>query len=577
MREAEYNRGLAKDERFLFEPAKGGDIRVVVAYPNRYWVAMSSLGFQTVFRLFAEQPRFAVERAFIPEKESISSGLRTFESGSRLSDADILAISLSYEMDYPHVLSLLEASGLDLDHCWETKTDRPKRIDSGFRPLIIGGGAALTLNPEPLANFFDALLIGEGEEAIPEIVNAYIEARNQKLPRSELLLRLCQLEGVYIPSLYQVGYDTEGAIRGFVANTGAPTRVKRRLLRKLDQAPTCTAIQTPNTEFSSMFMTETGRGCEQGCRFCVSGYMHRPVRKRSREVIEQSLPLGQTHGESVGFVGAAVSSHRAIAELTGSVTAKNRRASLSSLMTHRVTNELAQNLARGRTKSIALAPETGSEALRFRIGKRVSDEQIVQAIRTLCHSGITNLKLYFMFGLPTETIADVEEITRLTARLREEALDAKREAGHMSVAPKLLISLNAFIPKAWTPFQRHEFLGMDELKKRLKIIQQGVGKLPNVEIKYESLRESYFQVVLSRGDRRVGDLLLTMHQKAKDWRWLVRNGQTRVLESVPEPDYYVYRTFSEEEILPWEIVDLRIKRSLLEREYDRALNEECVR
>jgi radical SAM superfamily enzyme YgiQ (UPF0313 family) len=560
MHEREFNLSLLAKEKQLVPLSSNGpkDVRVVIGYPNRYWLAMSNLGFQTVFKIFSAHSRLKVERAFLPEKDL--STCRTFESDTPLSSAEILALSVSFETDYLYVLYLLEQAGMDLNN--------PR--ESTGRPLILGGGAALTLNPEPLANFFDAIVIGEGEEVIGEITECYLQSRDSGESFSELLVRLAQLEGVYVPSLYDVEFNADNTIKRYIPNAteSIPARINRRIVQDINKFPSYTVIQTPETEFKAMFMTETGRGCEVGCKFCVAGYMYRPTRKRSEESIKETLEIGLEKSESVGFVGAAVSSHRAITSLVKVVTDSGKRASLSSIMSQRVSPELASGLSESEYKTVALAPEAGSEDLRFRIGKRVPDSQIVRAVETLAENGIRNFKLYLMVGLPSETDEDVRAIPALVATLRDAVLRGARRQENFTIAPKIYLSVNPFIPKAWTPFQRHTFLEMKELKRRLEIIRKAAAKLSGVEMKNESPRESYFQVLVSRGDRRVGELLREMYQRDEDWRWLVKHGDEQILENVPPADFYVYRTFGKEEVMPWESVDLNIKRSLLEKLYE---------
>ncbi|MCB0325932.1 MAG: radical SAM protein, partial [Bdellovibrionales bacterium] len=381
---------------------------------------------------------------------------------------------------------------------------RESRRPLGTRPFILGGGAALTLNPEPLANFFDAIVIGEAEEVLQEIADCFLSAREAGLDELSLKRELARFEGVYIPSFYRGEYREEGPLQRVEVLDHAPERVKRRFVKNIDRFPTTTVIQTPNTEFKSMYMTETGRGCEIGCKFCVAGYMYRPIRKRSEATLRASLQAGLESGDSIGFVGAAVSSHPKIADLAATVAAQGKRAALSSIMSQKVTPELASSLTESEYKTVALAPEAGDERLRFRIGKRVCDSQIVDGVRTLSASGIRNFKLYFMVGLPSESRVDVEAIVRLTEQARDAALAAAKQRPNFSVAPRLILSVNPFIPKAGTPFQRHPFLDFKELKARLQLVKDGIRTLSNVDMKHESPRESYFQTVLSRGDRRVG-------------------------------------------------------------------------
>ncbi len=576
---------LAK-ERMLHTFPGGGDVKVVIGYPNRYWVAMSNLGFQAVYRLFRENPRFAVERAFIPDGSTEGDLISTLETGSQLSQAEILAVSVSFETDYPDVLRLLEAAGVNLNSAYETDAEGlPRMIKDNptfskevrhIRPLIVGGGASLTLNPEPLANLFDAIAIGEGEGLIEEIGETYLQARADGVTFDELLVRLSRLDGIYVPSLYRPRYRDDDTIEKVEAAPHAPIRPRRRYIKNIDEMTTATVIQTSETEFRSMYMTETGRGCEVGCKFCVAGYMYRPTRKRSAESIKQTVKIGLENAESIGFVGAAVSSHPQIADLARSVAEQGKRAALSSIMSQRVTPELAASLSESEYKTVALAPEAGGEALRFRIGKRVLDDQLVAAVKTLARSGVRNFKLYFMVGLPSETIDDVKSIINLVERVQGAALDAAKELESFAIAPKILMSVNPFIPKAWTPFQRHSFLGFREIKDRLALLRRGVGRIPNVEMNAEAPKESYFQVLMSRGDRRVGDLLIDMHKAKEDWKFLVQNGGKIIRKGVPAPEFYVLREFGEMEFLPWEVIDLRLKRTLLEREYRKTFDDDVT-
>jgi len=574
MDERAYNISLGKKEKLLVPlNAASGDVRLVMAYPNRYWIAMSNLGFQAVYKLFAEQSRFSVERAYLPESGNFAS-IKTFESNKPVSSAEILAVSISFETDYSNVLHMLKSAGVDLSSCSELS--RKERLRKGleredknfYRPLTIAGGAAVTLNPEPLANFFDIIVVGEGEEVIQEISDVYLKCRDGGKSFEEMLYQMSALEGVYVPSLVDVNYAEDHRVEEFVNLDHQTFPVKRRFVKDISSFPSTTVIQTPETEFKSMYMTETGRGCEVGCKFCVAGYMYRPVRKRDESTLADTVKIGIESGDSVGFVGAAVSSHPKISKLASSVAAAGKRAALSSIMSQRVTPELAGSLSESEYKTVALAPEAGSEELRFKIGKRVCNQQILDGVRTLASEGIRNFKLYFIVGLPAETQEDVQAIVDLVKAAQLESMKGAREQeGEFKIAPKVILSVNPFIPKAWTPFQRHGFLGFSGLKKKLKKIRSGIAGLPNVEMKNESPRESYFQALLSRGDRRVGDLLIYLNTYDLDWRWLVKNGSKEIIPGVPPAEFYVEREMRETEILPWEAVDFGVKRKLLEREY----------
>jgi len=566
---------LIKREKFLLPINHGGDIKVGLAYPNRYWVAMSNLGFQTIYKLLSDAPRFAVERAFIPENEG--ERVTTFEKNRYLSELNILAISCSFETDYPYVIDLIKDAGVDVKLLAKNSISEQ---GLRYRPFIFGGGAGLTLNPEPLANFFDAIAIGEGEEIITEFSSTYVKWKEESSELDDLLRALTKIEGIYVPKFYKPKYYFDvtvpgGILEGYeVTEKDIPSRPLRRIVKDLDKTPTFTVIQTPETEFKSMFMTETSRGCEVGCKFCVAGYMYRPVRKRSEETLNATLKIGIENSESIGFVGAAVSSHPKIAEMVSRVAEAGKRASLSSIMSQRVTDKLSSSLSESEYKTVALAPEAGSENLRFRIGKRVLNKQIANGVETLAKNGIKNFKFYFIVGLPSETESDVRAIPELILQMREASLRGMREQEGNKVMPRLVLSVNPFIPKAWTPFQRHEFLGSSLIKKRLEIVRSATKKIPNVEFKAEAPKESYFQTLMSRGDRRVGAMLLRMKELGHDWQWLTKDHHD--LESVPQPSYYVERRLSAEEFLPWEVVDLKIKRSLLEREYIRTFEDDVT-
>ena len=573
MDERNKNAELAKKERLLLPIESNGDIRCALAYPNRYWVAMSNLGYQAVYRLLCSERRLRVERCYVPENDQ--EVCRTFESSDRLSRVELLALSVSFETDYPDVLRMIGDAGVDLEGRLNS-ADQPLPEEAvGSRPFILGGGAAITLNPEPLADFFDAILIGEAEEALPEITAAFVRARDRHVPLGAFLRELVEIEGVYVPRFFRPRYNADETLAGFDGTIPGVKRPRRRYVADIDSIPTHTIIQTPETEFKAMFMTETGRGCESGCRFCVSGYMYRPIRKRSKVALERTLQVGLEAGRSVGFVGAAVSSHPAIAELASGVALSGKRAALSSIMSQRVTPELAASLSESEYHSVALAPEAGSEKLRFRIGKRVLDRQIINAAAILAGAGIRSLKLYFMVGLPGEQPDDVEQIAKLAERVRDAALEAARLRPEFSVTPEVFLSVNPFIPKAWTPFQRHAFLRLPDVKRRVNVVRDGIRRLANVSMKAESARETYFQVVMSRGDRRVGALLAELKASGGDWRNLAKVGKNPLRPGMPASDFYVYRTLGSGEVLPWELTDFLVRRDLLEREYGRALSEDA--
>lgn len=540
-----------------------GSLRVHLVYPNTYHVGMSSLGYQTVLGLFSRQPQVTVERCFMPsDRQGRAEAGKpvTLESGRLLSDCDLLCASLSFEGDYLNFLGMLRACGL----LFENPETRAEAAQQGRydHPLILAGGTAVTLNPEPLADFLDLVALGEAEELVPEIVRLLCAVRSAEPGRRELLEKLSLIDGVYVPALHKVRYRDEGPVAAFESEV---RRARRRFVADISKHPACSLILTPHTEFSSMFLAETGRGCEMGCRFCAAGYIYRPVRRQKTEVLSGRLSRGMQHTRTVGLMGAAVSAHRSVTDLVRQVSKEGGRASLSSLMSQKVTADLSDELAAGGQKTVALAPEAATERLRFAVGKRVSDAQILTAASRLSRSGIRRLKLYFMVGLPTEERQDIEAIPDLVAAVLGAASldgDGKTVSVEVSLAP--------FVPKAWTPFQWEPVMDRKELEWRVDYVRNSLRTIANASIDSESVRETVLQALLSRGDRRVGRLLYAACQQGRDWKWLVAHSDRELVASVPAVDFYVFRRIPFDEVLPWEIMDAGIDRALLRREAERA-------
>lgn len=560
-------------ERSLVRPATGGDVRVHLAYPNNYWVAMSNLGFQAVYGILAAQSGVAIERAFLPEEaydaKVFERPWRTFESSETLAACDVLAFSMSFETDYPHLLRMLRNAKL----LTSDPEVRSRRADESrfVQPLILVGGTGVTLNPEPIADFVDVVFLGESEEFLSEFVEALRKARSTGSSRTDTLRALTALEGVYVPRFAKPVYSSAGPIVSYARGGDELRKPARRIVKDLSKFPTYSQVLTSETEFRSMFLTETGRGCEMGCRFCVAGYIYRPVRKRSEESIADTVKIGLEQSDSVGFVGAAVSSHRAIAKLTSSVAAQGARASLSSIMSQRVTRELAASLSESEYKTVALAPEAGSERLRRAAGKRVTNDQVIEAARALAEAGIRGFKLYFIVGLPTEVDEDVRAIAELAGDVQSAVLEASRDSGN---AAWIVLSVNPFIPKASTPFQWEPMLDERELDRKILLIRKLARRIPNVQMNVESPKESYFQALLSRGDRRVGRYLMAAEERGENWKYALQIARKGRFEDVPDLDFFARRRIPFGEFLPWDAIDSRIDKGLLMREALRAYHGE---
>jgi radical SAM superfamily enzyme YgiQ (UPF0313 family) len=564
---------LAKEKR-LFSASSAGEIPICLVYPNRYPVGMSNLGFQAAYKILAQDPRCRCERAFLPDPDEAlmlrrtATPLASLENQRPLPDFELLAFSLSFETDYLHILDILAAAHIPL-----LARDREEH-----HPLVIAGGPATFLNPEPVADFIDLFLIGEGEEMIPEFVERYAQVRTSRLSRKDKLRMLSDIEGAYLPALFIPHYDTQGRIaRVDYSGTGTPG-VRRRLIKNLDVYPTTSQILTPETVFGDMYLVEASRGCEWGCRFCAAGFMYRPVRYRSTESLKQSVAEGLRERSTIGLIGAEMASQPGIAAVCEFIGQAGGRASPSSLKADVITQDLARALGAQHNRSVTIAPEAGSERMRRIINKNLTEPEILQAAEWLVGSGVQSLKLYFMVGLPTETLDDVEGIVDLAEKIHNKFCGTKAKVGGVT------LSVNAFSPKPWTPLQWEPMEEIPSLREKLAGLRKQLARLPRVTVDTESPREAYYQTLLSRGDRRTSRILLDTHKNGGDW-WSViqrlrRAAKTRTTPNSQQPtanalnpDFFVHRCYGSGEILPWDFIDHSVSKQYLWVEWRKALLE----
>jgi radical SAM superfamily enzyme YgiQ (UPF0313 family) len=520
---------------------------------------MANLGYQAVFRLFATQPDVVCERAFLPADAGTS--LRSVEGARPLADFAVLAFSLSFEADYPNIVRMLDAAGIPARAA-------ERRASKRSWPLLIAGGPATFLNPEPIAPFFDAFLIGEAEEMLPE---AFASLDGRDLGHDALLERFAAVEGGYRPDRYEPDYDGAGDLVGFVARAGAPASVKRRYLADLDSAPVTTSVVAPDSVFGDYYLVEASRGCEWGCRFCAAGFMYRPVRHRSAEGVTRDAIQGLGVSRTIGLVGAEMASHPGIASTCERVAAAGGRVSPSSLKADMISPRLASALATGGTKSVTIAPEAGSERMRRVINKNLTEPEILRATDLVVGDGVESLKLYFMCALPTETSDDLAGIVDLTAKIRERMMGPGRKRGRVG---RIKVSLNPFVPKPWTPFQWDAMTPVGDAQKRVAYLRRELGRMPNVDMESESPREAYLQTLLSRGDRRTAALVEALARDGRGWWAVLRDARRGDGASGVDPDRFVHREYERDALFPWDFIDHHIDKSYLWLERRRALAEQ---
>jgi radical SAM superfamily enzyme YgiQ (UPF0313 family) len=512
---------------------------------------MSSLGYQTLYDLLNGLDQVVCERVFLPEiKGSETVRPTTVESGRSMADVDIVAFSISFENDYPHLLTILEQAGIPL-----RSVERSDR-----HPLIIAGGVACFLNPEPIAPFIDCFLLGEAEGILPR----FFEVFESNTDRQKVLKNLaCQVPGAYVPAFYHARYHNDGTLAAFESQEDVPPKIKRVTLKDLNQFSTSSAVVTPHTTFDRSFLVEVGRGCPHGCRFCSAGFIYRPPRFRSIAQLEQTIDRGAQLTDRIGLVGAAVSDLPEIEKLCEKFSDQNLRISFSSLRADKITPGLLSILKKSNVKTATIAPEVGSERMRRVINKGITEKDVLTAASMLVENGVPNLKLYFMIGLPGESEADIDAIIKLVKQIKHRFLTSSRARKQIGT---ITVSLNSFVPKPATPFQWAAMDDVRKLKGKIKKIKKELKKVANLRINSDIPRWAYIQAMFSRGDRRVADILLMAHANKGNWAQTLK---TVHLNS----DFYVLRERDPDETLPWDFIDHGIKKSFLQREYQRAKQE----
>lgn len=517
-------------ERLLFTPSTPDTdaISTIFAFPNEYSVGITSLGYQVVWATLAMRSDVQVSRLFTNIHEQLPRS------------PDLVGFSVSWELDYINILNLLEFLEIPIRSDARTQAD----------PLIFGGGTVLTANPEPFADFFDIILLGDGENLLSNFINAYKEIRNAD--RKTQLKHLAQVPGVYVPSLYQVTYqDTVGCIQSIQPVTAdIPSYVEKQTYR--GNTLSASTVVTPQAAWENIFMVEVVRSCPEMCRFCLASYLTLPFRTASLgSSLIPAIERGLEVTDRIGLLGASVTQHpefETLLEYLSKPQYDRIRLSIASVRTNTVTVKLAQTLAKRDTRSLTIAVESGSERLRQIINKKLNQDEIIQAAVNAKAGGLTGLKLYGMVGVPDEEPIDVEQTVKMMRDIKQ-------------AAPGLRLTLgcSTFVPKAHTPFQ---WFGVNpQAEKRLQLLQKQL-KPQGIDFRPESYNWSVIQALLSRGDRRLSQLLeLTRHYG--DSLGSYRRAFKQLRGQLPSLDFYVHGNWTSEQVLPWSHLQVQLSQATL--------------
>lgn len=555
----------------------GTEVKVALAFPDIYEIGMSNLGLRILYHILNQRPEVVAERVYAPwidcEKYLRAKGsLFSLESHLPLAEFDVIGFSLQYEMGYTNVLNMLDLAGIPL-----RSQDRDERY-----PLIIGGGPG-AFNPEPLADFFDAFVLGDGEEVINEIVDLYRDAKRSRLPKPQLLRELAKISGVYIPSFYEVSYFAEGTIKSILpVISGVPSSIHKREIRDLEGADYPSRIIVPFIPIVHDRVTlEIARGCTRGCRFCQAGMIYRPVRERSvNRLLELAKSsIAQTGYEEISLSSLSPSDHCGIRELSTRLVemfaAQKVGISLASLRSDSFSLELARQVEKVRKAGLTFAPEAGTSRLRKVINKNIDENNFYQVIEGIFIEGWKQVKLYFMIGLPTETPEDREGIVEMVVRTARIAhkIGGGRGKVNVSVAP--------FVPKSHTPFQWEPQLSLSEIEKAVVFFRTELRPSKNVDFKWHQPELSFLEAVFSRGDRRLGKVLETAWRlgcKFDEWVECFRYDLWEKAFSLcgVDPQFYIYRSRDYSEIFPWDHLDCGVTKDFLIREHHKSRKEEIT-
>ena len=530
-------------------------IRVLLVYPNTREVALANLGFQQVYSLLnsiqgVECDRYALPTDWIPETEMLKQDdLRSMDMNRLPADFDMIAFSISFEPDYLNTVIALKYFNIPLD-----KTER----DSSC-PMIVAGGSAIFINPEPLANCMDVMFIGEGEG----MVNDFFDTLYKFEDKNKFLQKAASLPGIYVPEFYDSQIDS-GCQVGVSTSIDIPSRVTRHWVAEEESLCTHSVVHGENSTFKDMALMEVTRGCIWACRFCTAGFIYRPPRlpdlNKTYDSMMQTLGGQEKTTQTIGLVGPSVTDHPQLPALAKRITDDGKTISFSSLRMETLTDELVGLILKSGQKTLTVAVDGPSERMRDVINKAATDDFIIEKCRFLTRKGILHLKIYSIIGLPHETDDDIEQFVRLIERIQKVYVDECRNHGRIG---RITISLSPLVPKPGTPFQWHPMEEVKSLKKKFSRVRKALGKLPHLKLSFGSPNEAYLQTYLSRGDRSVHEFFKTFLNNGHDAKSALNKHSV---------DSFVYRQYGKEDYLPWDIVDHGYHNGFLWDDYQRGLN-----